>query len=70
MSTDDPAIFGITLTGEYLLLTRELGFSVGDLIELQRRTIATLFMPEADKRRLEARMLAEIEAMLDRQAGA
>lgn len=65
VSTDDPGVFGITLTGEYLLLVRELGFSVGDLIELQRRTIATLFMPEADKRRLEARVLADIEALLD-----
>jgi adenosine deaminase len=64
VSTDDPGVFGITLTGEYLLLIRELGFSVGDLIELQRRTIATLFMPEADKHRLEARMLADIEALL------
>jgi adenosine deaminase len=65
VSTDDPGVFGITLTGEYLLLIRELGFSVGDLIELQRRTIGTSFMPEADKRRLEARMLADIEALLD-----
>ncbi|KIG16162.1 Adenosine deaminase [Enhygromyxa salina] len=65
VSTDDPGVFGITLTGEYLLLIQELGFSVGDLIELQRRTIATLFMSEADKRRLEARMLADIEALLD-----
>jgi adenosine deaminase len=65
VSTDDPGVFAITLTGEYLLLIRELGFSVGDLIELQRRTIATVFMPEADKRRLEARMLADIEALLD-----
>jgi adenosine deaminase len=65
VSTDDPGVFGITLTGEYSLLIRELGFGVGDLIELQRRTIATLFMPEADKRHLEARMLAEIEALLD-----
>lgn len=65
VSTDDPGVFGITLTGEYLLLIRELGFSVGDLIELQRRTISTLFMPEPDKRRLEARMLADIEALLD-----
>jgi adenosine deaminase len=64
VSTDDPGVFDITLTGEYLLLIRELGFSVGDLIELQRRTIATLFMPEADKRRLELRMLADIEALL------
>jgi adenosine deaminase len=65
VSTDDPGVFGITLTGEYLALVRELGFSIGDLIELQRRTITTLFMPEADKRRLEARMLADIEALLD-----
>jgi adenosine deaminase len=65
ISTDDPGVFGITLTGEYLLLVRELGFSVGDVIELQRRTIATLFMPEAEKRQLETRMLADIEALLD-----
>jgi adenosine deaminase len=65
VSTDDPGVFGITLSGEYLLLIRELGFTVGDLIELQRRTITTLFMPEPDKRRLEARMLADIEALLD-----
>jgi adenosine deaminase len=64
VSTDDPGVFGITLTGEYLLLIRELGFSVGDLIELQRRTIATLFLPEADKHRLEASVLADIEAAL------
>jgi adenosine deaminase len=65
VSTDDPGVFGITLTGEYLLLVRELGFSVGDLIELQQRTLATLFMPEADRRRLEARMLADTKALLD-----
>jgi adenosine deaminase len=64
VSTDDPGLFDITLTGEYLLLVRELGFSVGDLIELQRRTIATLFIPEPDKHRLEARMLADIEELL------
>jgi adenosine deaminase len=65
VSTDDPGLFDITLTGEYLLLIRELGFSVGDLIELQRRTISTLFMPEADRQRLESRMLGDIQALLD-----
>lgn len=64
VSTDDPGVFAITLTGEYLLLIDELGFSVADLIELQRRTIATLFMSAQGKRALEARMLADIEALL------
>ena len=64
VSTDDPGIFAITLTGEYRLLVEEQGFSPADLIELQRRTLSTVFLSEDARRELEARMLADIEALL------
>jgi adenosine deaminase len=69
VSTDDPGIFGITLTGEYMLLIEALGFTVGDLIELQRRAITTTFLSEIDRGAIEARMLTELEVLLKKEAG-
>ena len=38
INTDDPEIFNVTLTDEYIKLYRHLGFSVSELVDMNRQT--------------------------------
>ncbi|MEK7867737.1 MAG: adenosine deaminase [Planctomycetota bacterium] len=58
INTDDPAVSGITLTHEYRVAMEELGFELPDLEGLGRNAARAAFLPEADRRDLEARIRA------------
>ena len=49
MNTDDPAMFGATLTGEYQLAQAEFGFTDEHLRELARNSFEASFLPGETK---------------------
>jgi aminodeoxyfutalosine deaminase len=58
ISTDDPALFGTTLTDEYRLLATEFGYGVDDIERIALNSVRAAFLPEPEK----AAMLAEFAA--------
>lgn len=58
VSTDDPALFGTTLTDEYLLLATEFGYGVDDIERIALNSVRAAFLPETEK----AAMLASFTA--------
>lgn len=64
-STDDPGVFGITLTGEYALMKDELGFTVPELAQVTLQGIEALFLDAAGKKALRARFERELDWLLD-----
>lgn len=68
LSTDDPAIFGIDLPGEYLLLHRELGFTAEELAAVALQGVDSLFLPEGERRKMRADFESEIARLLDELA--
>jgi adenosine deaminase len=65
LSTDDPGIFANDLAGEYEILHRELGFSAAELAAVALQGIDALFLPAAERARLRADLLAELDRILD-----
>jgi adenosine deaminase len=61
VNTDDPPMFGATLTGEYLVLAEHAGFSLDELIEIDLNAVRAAFLPDADR----AALLAEFESEID-----
>lgn len=57
INSDDPPMFGTTLTREYQLAAKLLGLSAAGVAELAKAAVTASFMPGADK----ARLLAEID---------
>jgi len=49
VNSDDPTMFNTSITQEYGVLARELGFSIADLKHLSMNSIDASFMPEEDK---------------------
>ncbi len=64
LSTDDPAIFGIDLAGEYLLLHRELAFTPAELAEVALQGIDALFLPEEESEALRGRLEVGLASLL------
>jgi adenosine deaminase len=58
LNTDDPTFFNTTLTGEYRLAARALGFNIDDLVRLALNGVRATFLPPDE----QARMLREFEA--------
>ena len=54
VNSDDPTHFGATLTDEYLLLARRLGFSLADLRQLTLNAVEGAFQPAAVRAALRA----------------
>ncbi len=48
VNSDDPAMFSTNLTEQYVLLT-EQGFSVDQLIQLNKNALAASFLNEEEK---------------------
>ncbi|MCB1307509.1 MAG: adenosine deaminase [Leptospiraceae bacterium] len=46
INTDDPEIFNVTLTDEYFKFYRHLGFSISELIDLNRQGVYSTFHPD------------------------
>jgi aminodeoxyfutalosine deaminase len=59
LNSDDPPMFGTSLSNEYLVAGRDLGFSPADLAELAANGVRASFLGEAEKEAL----LAEIAAV-------
>jgi aminodeoxyfutalosine deaminase len=59
LNSDDPPMFGTSLSGEYLVAGRDLGFSPADLAGLAANGVRASFLDEAEKEAL----LAEIAAV-------
>jgi adenosine deaminase len=55
LNTDDPAISGITLTGEYVAAVTRLGFTEDDLKALNRSALDHAFHP--DRKKLKEKLL-------------
>jgi adenosine deaminase/aminodeoxyfutalosine deaminase len=49
ISSDDPAMFGTTVAGEYALLQSEFGFTDDELRELARNSFEASFLPAEKK---------------------
>ena len=64
VNSDDPAHFGATLTDEYLLLARRLGFSFADLRQLTLNAVAGAFQPAAVRAVLRAEVERDWSAVL------
>ena len=65
VNTDDPTIFGCSLTEELQLLVDKLGFSLADVAQMQRNAFHVANMPQTAK----AAVLAEIDALLEMERG-
>jgi adenosine deaminase len=59
LSTDDPGVFGNSLSGEYLLLARGLGLKAEDVLAVSFESVDALFLPPKEKRRLRGRFEKE-----------
>ncbi len=59
LNSDDPPMFGTSLSNEYLVAGRDLGFSPAELAELAANGVRASFLAEAEKEAL----LAEIAAV-------
>jgi adenosine deaminase len=57
LNTDDPAVSGITLSGELLLAAKAFGLSWEDLAGLQRASAQAAFLDEPGREALLARLL-------------
>lgn len=60
LNTDDPQISGITLSGEYALARREFGLSGQTLHGLVLTAAQASFLPERERKALEASLAAEM----------
>lgn len=49
ISSDDPALFGTTLTDEYLLLATAFGYSLDDIERIGLNSVRAAFLPQPEK---------------------
>lgn len=59
LNSDDPPMFGTSLSNEYLVAARDLGFSPAELAGLAANGVRASFLPDGEK----AALLAEIAAV-------
>ncbi len=65
VNADDPTMFHTTLSDEYLILLRDLGFAPADLRTLSLNGVEASFLPEAEKAALRAAFEAEWDTLLN-----
>jgi adenosine deaminase len=58
VSTDDPLFFYTNLIREYSILMNAMGFTLDDLLQMNRDALAASFAPPEVKRAVEAKLLA------------
>lgn len=63
VNSDDPPLFGTTLTEEYKLLARAWGYGASDLERIARNAVRASFLPPGKKTRMEAAFAAECAAL-------
>lgn len=65
VNSDDPPLFGTTLTDEYRVLARQWGYDAVDLQRIALNALDVAFLPEAERARMRAEFLAEYAALRD-----
>lgn len=63
VNSDDPPMFGTTLTGEYLVLAEHFGFTIDELAALSLRAVRSSFLPAPERDALAAGFDAELAAL-------
>ncbi len=63
VNADDPTMFHTTLSDEYLVLLRDLGFTAAELKTLSMNGVEASFLPEAEKSGLRAKFEEEWRAL-------
>ncbi|MBA3450106.1 MAG: adenosine deaminase, partial [Chloroflexia bacterium] len=63
VNSDDPPLFGTTLTDEYLVLARHWGYDADGLQRIALNAVDVSFLPDADRTRLRASFEAEFAAL-------
>ncbi|MDP9369505.1 MAG: adenosine deaminase [Chloroflexota bacterium] len=64
VNSDDPPMFGTTLTDEFRLLSRRAGYGVADLRRFTFNAIAASFLPSEEKLKLHARCDSESDSLV------
>ena len=64
VNSDDPTMFHTTLSDEYAVLARDLGFAPAELRTLSLNGVDASFLPEAEKAALRATFEGEWDALL------
>jgi adenosine deaminase len=59
VNTDDPAMFGLTLAGEFAALQERLGLTDADIRTLTLNAVESCWLPEARRNALRARIAAD-----------
>jgi adenosine deaminase len=65
VNSDDPPMFGTTLTNEYLVLFEQFGYSIDELVALSLRAVDAAFLPAQERDALAASFGAEVTALRD-----
>lgn len=63
VNSDDPPLFGTTLTDEFLVLAREWGYDADGLQRIALNALDVSFLPDEDKARLRAEFLEAFAAL-------
>jgi adenosine deaminase len=66
VNSDDPTMFHISITDEYVLLASRFGFDPDELRRVVMNGVEASFMPEKDKERTKSDFEREFENGLDR----
>ena len=69
VNTDDPALFGTTMTRELLALRDAFGYTPEELAGFTLAAVRHAFLPPAEKEALAARLRAEIAEAAERHLG-
>jgi aminodeoxyfutalosine deaminase len=56
IATDDPAMFGLSMAGEFAALVTRLGFSAAEIRTLTRNAVESTWLPADRKAALRARV--------------
>ncbi len=59
LNSDDPSLFGTTLTAEYLLAVEHFGFSIDEICRVALQGVRGAFIPAAERERLLSDFSAE-----------
>ncbi len=66
VNSDDPPMFGTTLTDEFRFLARHFDYGAGDLERIARNAVRASFLPTTEKDRLLTQFAAECSALRSR----
>jgi len=63
VNSDDPPMFGTSITNEYAVLARELAFTQPELLQLSLNGIRASFLSDAEKQQMEAQFQHEFDEL-------